>query len=256
MRYILALVALVIAAPAGAQVQSRPTDPPLVTAVNESWYRLREPLQFAGELYFPAGATIFFNGNTMVRAGHYNGVPLYVDATVEPYSIVLVPGSRGVMQPYERLREGALAGTTGSRAPSFPVRLVPMASTLAAAAVAPTATAFAPGAITAFTPAGSVPVDPLTAVIPAAVASPAAAAPPGPTSVNTLRQPENNDGIWIGYDQRRWVSAGPAALHSDRWFTRVGEYAGFPVYKRTGVTEDVIWVPTREGFVAPYRLRS
>lgn len=76
---------------AAAQVQSRPTDPPLVTAVNESWYRLGEPIQFAGELYYPAGPVIFFNGNTMIRTGHYNGVPLYADTTVEPFSIVLVP---------------------------------------------------------------------------------------------------------------------------------------------------------------------
>ncbi|MBI4486691.1 MAG: hypothetical protein HY655_11835, partial [Acidobacteria bacterium] len=37
---------------AAAQIQSRPTDPPLVTAVNESWYRLGEAIQFAGELYY------------------------------------------------------------------------------------------------------------------------------------------------------------------------------------------------------------
>src|SRR5688572_21157906 len=122
MRVLLLLATLTIAAPAGAQVQSRPTDPPLVTAAAESWYQLREPLQFAGELYYPAGATVFFNGNHMVRTGHYNGVPLYADTTVEPYSIVLVPISRGTLQPYERRRNGDLAGTTGSRAPSFPVQ--------------------------------------------------------------------------------------------------------------------------------------
>src|SRR5437773_5614354 len=68
-----------------AQTQSRPTDPPLVTAVNESWYQLREAIPFAGELYYPAGAAVFFNGNTMVRTGHFNGVPLYADSTVEPF---------------------------------------------------------------------------------------------------------------------------------------------------------------------------
>jgi hypothetical protein len=92
-----------------------------VTANNESWYINREPLQFAGDLYYPAGAGVFFDGNTMVRSGHYNGVPLYTDTTLEPYSVVYVPLERGVMQPYERLRQGSLAGTTASRAPSFPV---------------------------------------------------------------------------------------------------------------------------------------
>jgi len=49
------LLLLVLATPAAAQVQSRPTDPPLVTAENESWYRLGEPVQFAGDLYYRAG---------------------------------------------------------------------------------------------------------------------------------------------------------------------------------------------------------
>ena len=121
MRGLFIAFALFVAAPASAQVHSRPTDPPIVTAENESWYRLAEPLQFAGDLYYPAGARVFFNGNTMVRTGHYNGVPFYADTTIEPYSIVYVPIPRGLMQPYERLRRGDLAGTTGSRAPSFPV---------------------------------------------------------------------------------------------------------------------------------------
>src|SRR3990170_2221744 len=141
MRTLVLFVAVVvaIAAPAAAQIQSRPTDPPLVTALNESWYQLREPLQFAGELYYPAGAAVFFNGNTMVRTGHYNGVPLYADTTLEPFSRVFVPVSRGLMQPYERQRQGALAGSTGGRLPM--------------AAVAPTAPPLTIGAISVYTPA-------------------------------------------------------------------------------------------------------
>jgi len=38
-----------------------------VTADSESWYVNREPIEFAGDLYYPAGAAVFFNGNT--RAG-------------------------------------------------------------------------------------------------------------------------------------------------------------------------------------------
>ena len=55
MRWILIFVGVLIAAPVAAQIQSRPTDPPLVTAANESWYQLGEPIQFAGELYYRAG---------------------------------------------------------------------------------------------------------------------------------------------------------------------------------------------------------
>src|SRR5687767_7924618 len=135
MRSFVVALLLAAAAPAFGQVVSRPTDPPIVTAENDSWYRLREPVQFAGELYFPAGAAVFFNGNTMVRTGHYNGVPLYADTTIEPYSIIYVPISRGLMQPYEKLRRGDLAGTSGSRTPSFPVRLQPDGATVAVRAV-------------------------------------------------------------------------------------------------------------------------
>src|SRR5438067_723364 len=91
MRRVLALLLLTLlpaAVPASAQIQYRPTDVPIVTAENESWYVNGEPIQFAGDLYYPAGATVFFNGNSMVRSGHFNGVPLYTDTTLEPFSIV------------------------------------------------------------------------------------------------------------------------------------------------------------------------
>src|SRR5687767_10835126 len=97
---------LLLAAPASAQVVWRPTDPPLVTAANELWYLRGEPLHLAGEVFYPAGPAVFFDGNIMARSGHYNGIPLYVDTTLEPFSVVLVPVRRGLMQPYERRRQG------------------------------------------------------------------------------------------------------------------------------------------------------
>jgi hypothetical protein len=122
----LLLFTLFAAPPSFPQVQSRPTDAPLVTADNESWYVNREPIQFAGDLYYLAGAAVFFNANTMVHSGHYNGVPLYADTTLEPYSIVYVPFERGLMQPYERPRQGTVA----SRTPSFPVRVTTSTTSL------------------------------------------------------------------------------------------------------------------------------
>ena len=110
-RLLIAGLLALAAAPAAAQVLTRPTDAPQVSAAGEAWYQLREPIQYAGELYYPAGAAVFFNGNSMVRTGHYNGVPLYADATRDPYSVVYVPIGRGQLQPYERLRRGDLAGT-------------------------------------------------------------------------------------------------------------------------------------------------
>jgi hypothetical protein len=263
MRPILVALLLLGALPAAAQVQSRPTDPPLVTAENESWYQFREPIQFAGDLYYPAGPVVFFNGNTMVRTGHYNGVLLYADTTVEPFSIVLVPVRRGLMQPYERLRRGDLAGTTGSRAPSFPVSLAPTTPLTAVAAIAPTALPLPLGAIGVYTPESR-------AVSPAiAVAQPPrsnagvtetsirtlAASPSPAAAMASIRRPENNDGIWIRFANKKWASAGPAVPLSSGEFRRIGEYAGGPVYRRNA-SDDVIYVPTIDALVAPFRLKE
>jgi hypothetical protein len=255
MRLLLVALALVAAVPAAAQVQSRPTDPPLVTASNESWYQLREPLQFAGELYYPAGATVFFNGNTMVRVGHYNGVPLYADATVEPFSVVLVPVTRGMMQPYERPRRGDLAGTTGSSAPSFPVAVVPQATAPRAAAVSPTAPPVSGGAISVFTPERPAPAPARETVGTTGIVATPRVQPSEP--LVTLRRPDSNDGIWIPFGGERWVARGAAVPLNASTFVRVGEYRGFPVYARRELEEDVIYLPaTRAGLVAPYRLKD
>ena len=255
----LVLVLVVLGGSASAQVLSRPTDPPLVTAVNESWYLLREPIQFAGELYYPAGAERFFNGNTMVRTGHYNGVPLYSDTTVEPFSILLVPVTRGLMQPYERLRNGALAGTSGSRSPSFPVELTPNVGVLPVAPTAPTVLPLPPGAISVFTPEPSIPAVPV-AIVPPQQQNPLAStgvplAPVNLRGVISLRTPENNDGIWISFGGKRWVFAG-SAMPLLGGFVQIGDHAGFPVYGRPGGDTEMIYVATGTGLIAPYRLKE
>lgn len=42
-----------------AQVTSRPTEPPIVTAESDQWYRLGEPIVSSGEFYYPAGPVAF-----------------------------------------------------------------------------------------------------------------------------------------------------------------------------------------------------
>ena len=79
--------------------------------------------------------------------------------------------------------------------------------------------------------------------------------PPPPSSVTTLRRPETNDGVWIGFGQQKWISAGRPIPFASSEFVRVGQYADFPVFRRTGENEEVIYVPTRQGLVAPYRLK-
>jgi hypothetical protein len=248
-----AVLLLFIAAPAAAQVQTRATDPPSVTAVNESWFRLGEPLQLGGELYFRAGATVFFDGNRMARIGHYNGIPLYADTTVEPYSVVLVPVTRGLLQPYERPRRGELAGTTGSGAPAFPVYPVPASVTPTAAATPPTGLPAPIGAVSAFTQ------DPAAVAVPARVDTAAPGTPAPETgdarAVASLLRPESNDGVWIQFEDRRWVSAGAAVPLAEVDFVRVGDYKGFPVFRRRFSSDEAIYLPTRAGLAAPYRPR-
>jgi hypothetical protein len=75
-----------------------------------------------------------------------------------------------------------------------------------------------------------------------------------PSSITTLRRPENSDGVWITFAEQKWISAGKAVPFEASEFERVGENGIVPVFKRTRVNEEVIYLPTREGLVAPYRL--
>ena len=259
MRCLLTALMVLSAASAAAQIQNRPTDPPVVTAERESWYQLGEPLQFAGDVYYRAGAQLFFNGNSMVRSGHYNGVPLYTDTMLEPYSIVFVPIGGGRMQPYERLRQGALASTSGSRTPSFPVRVAPGGALIPNAPIAPTALPQPIGAISAFTfdtfASRPAPVAaPVELTAPAPLAAPAAAAGNIPRVRTAPLQPKG-DGIWLLYRGQRWLSAGPVVPLEDSAFDVTGDYAGFPVYTRRGGPPDTIYVPSTPNQLAPYRLK-
>jgi hypothetical protein len=266
MRYLVAVIALLLAASgAAAQVQSRPTDPPRATAADQPWYVSRDAIAFAGDLYFPAGAAVFFNRDSMVPTGSIAGVPVYSDTTIEPYSIVYVPIGRGLLQPYERRRGGSLAGTTGSRTPSFPVQLVPSGpATLAAAAMPPTFAGVFPAYCEpsgarrmrpASRHAGTRPrlragVNESTPVAAGAIAPDTEA-----TAVATLRAPQGNDGIWLQFAGERWIHSGAAVPYTRDAFLQVGDYAGFPVFARAGLQEDVIYLPSRPGLVVPYRLK-
>jgi len=264
MRSIIVTCLLALAAPpAAAQMFSRPTDAPQVSAAGQSWYQLREPIQYSGEVYYPAGAAVFFNGNVMVRSGHFNGVPLYVDATRDPYSVVYVPIGGGQLQPYERRRSGDLAGTTGTTLPSFPIDLRPDGPVFPMAAGAPTNIPLSVGAIPSFTPEITPPIVFVPAVATAPVcsceqtaplATPAAAIAPLPTdrvAAISVRRPDNNDGVWIRFDGATWVSGGVAEPRTAA-FTPVGEHRGFPVFRKAG-EGNAIYLESRDGVLAPYR---
>jgi hypothetical protein len=237
----LAVIAVaVFLAPAEAQVTMRPAPPPERTATAEPWYTTREPIFVQGSYYERAGASVHFDGDTMVRVARIDGVPIYADVTLEPYSLVFVPIGGGLVQPYEKRRAGDLAGTTGSRAPSFPVSLdtearPPREAMRTTGALESEATSRdpAPGAERAV---GT------TAVTRAATGR-----------VWTALPPVGTRGIWIPFDGRVWTSAGWAEPFDASRFAVSGSYAGFPVYRVAG-QDDVVFVPVVEGgLLTPYR---
>jgi hypothetical protein len=231
---------LVGAAEVSGQAVSTRSTYPAANAADRDWLRSGDPIHFAGDSYFPGGAPVHFDPELMLHTGSYDGVPLFVDTSVEPYSQVLVPIGRNLLQPYERLREGALAGTTGSRTPSYPVEVRPD-------------TAFLPqGAFPRQAAPRDAPSPRQPQAEPPAVEAPRAEAG---GEVFTARSPQGNRGIWIRYEGRRWELAGEA-VELDASFKRVGDYKGFPVFERPGGGggERLIYVRSRDEVVAPYKV--
>ncbi len=267
MRVATVVLTLVLACPlvGTAQVYYSDTPPPAVTAASASWQLNGQPLFHSGNLYYPAGATVFFNGRVMTRTGSYEGVPLYSDVTLEPFSIVFVPVGGGRMRPYERRRDGELTGTVGSRTPSFPIgrdvelsagsdmewpqgyipgtasRRVESDYVLVPRAML--GDRRTPRADQPFVAAGAVMISPLgqnTRHAPALA----------------LPQRSAVEGMWIDFGDGRWFSAGRAVDHDATRFERVGDYRGFPVFRERGGSAGRIYVTvTPDGPLAPYDRR-
>ena len=253
------LAAVLVALPATAfpQVTWQPSTPPLVTAENEPWFRAGQPIIWAGDYYYQAGTPRFFSPNEMVRSGSFRGIPLYTDATLDPYSVVYVPVAGGLMQPYQRRRDGALAGTTGSITPAFPpAPATEMPQALEAAGVAEMEglrqAPAPPGYARAYdvAPPGPIPDSGAAAVATSGTTAPIKVEGP----VATAEQPQGINGIWITYDGRRWFAAGEALSLEDAHFTEIGAYHGFPVYRRDGDTSRV-YIPAADGLVSPFSIK-
>lgn len=253
------LTAALVFAPAAVYAQAtwQPSPAPLVTAENEAWFRAGDPIIWSGAYYYPAGTLRFFSPNEMVRSGSFRGVPLYTDATLDPYGIVYVPIAGGMMQPYQRRRDGDLAGTTGSTTPAFPPAIATDVSrTVTTAGVAqmegmreaPAAPAYAPAydaAAGAQQAAGESLVATTGRTVPLAAAGP----------VVTAEQPQGINGIWVTYDGRRWFAGGDTLALSEAHFTKIGTYHGFAVYRRDGEPSR-IYIPAADGLVAPFSLKQ
>ena len=255
-----------------AQVYRYETPSPAVNATRSAWQLAGEPLFHAGSYYYPAGATVFFDGKVMVRTGTYEGVPLYEDSTLEPYSIVYVPIGGAVMRPYERRREGQLAGTVGSRTPSFPIQRDVELSVLsgglglqtpAVDGLARYVTAERDGTQMVQIPLSvwEQMLDELRGLQSGAAAAPAPAAPAAapadqPTGIESVPRPDSNAGIWIDFNGERWYTAGIAATYDAGRFEPAGSYRGFPVYRERGSTGSRIYVTiVQDGPIAPFERR-
>ena len=252
---------------ARAQVVIQPTASPTVTAENEPWYLNGEPVTHAGSLYYPAGPRVYFNANEMVRSGFHMGIPLYTRTTIEPYSVVYLPVGPGVMQPYERPRIGSLAETSGSLPsalrpmPNLPVSTDPFGGpTLQAAGSASQTTTVIPVYI------------PLPAVLATTGSSPdrsVAADRPAVGRVPPVRRPmhtriggtpQGSNSIFIEFEGERWYKAGAAEPIDPSAMSRIGTYAGVPVWTAPGRDPGIIYVPVTQlggSLVVPYsRKRS
>jgi hypothetical protein len=224
-----------------------PTPPPAVTAAGAVWQINGEPIFYEGAFYYPAGPSVFFDGNAMARTGVYRGVPLYQDRTLVPYSIVFVPIGGTVMRPYERRREGELAGTTGSRTPSFPVQ--PSSGPVSGLGVV----GFQSPPINVEPPhvpeatSGSVPgADALSALVRSANV-PRATVP---------RAGAGRAEIWFDFDGARWYKTGAAVDFDPNRFVPVGNHEGLIVYRSKADPSTLYLTIVPDGPLVPFGCRS
>jgi hypothetical protein len=79
--------------------------------------------------------------------------------------------------------------------------------------------------------------------------------PLGPLA--SARKPEGLNGIYVEYQDRRWMLSGSAVELDSAPFTRIGDYRGFPVYRK-GDDEQTIYVTVAHSareLLAPYSAR-
>jgi hypothetical protein len=240
-----------------AQAYFQPTPPPQVTAASADWQIRGEPVFYAGNFYWPTGPSVFFDGSVMVRSGAYRGVPLYADTSIAPYSIVYVPTGGNVLRPYERRRAGELAGSVGSRTPSFPTERdvdVSVAGVRTGVTTSPLGAGEpfmlperdrAPRAVgTSGTSAPTIAREAMSSERPPARA----------TGIQSIPGPRSNNGVWLQFNGARWYSAGGAVPYSTDRFIPIGEHRGFPVYRdATGKTDRIYVASVKDGPLAPYK---
>lgn len=249
-----ALVALLAPQTSDAQVYLMPeSGPPSVTAAREPWQLSGDSIFYKGDFYYPTGPTEFFDGRIMARTGTHDGIPLYENATILPNDIVYVPIGGGLMRPYERRREGWLAGTTGSRSPSFPVE--PGATDIGDIE----STWVAREQYIARMAAGRAQwewQEPVVRVEPPALATApgrrVTAAPSG--VIRAIPQRETtNTGAYFSFDGARYFASGRALPQDVERFTRIGGINNTAVFREIKGDPNTIYIESIPGgLLAPY----
>ena len=246
-----------------AQVYQFRTAPPEVTAAAADWQVNSEPVMVGGLVYYPTRGFRFFDGQVMAQIGIFERVPVYADTTLEPFSVLYVPVSRDRMREYERRRVRELAGTTGSRVPSFPVESASVQALRdrpvgSVGSIEPSLrmTALGMGATPQPAPelsaAGTAGTFEPRAASPAASPSRQGRAPSRPT-LESAQRPSGANGVWLEFNGARWYADGAATSFSPDRFEPVGLYRGFPVYRDKVTATNEIWVQVvADGPLAPY----
>jgi hypothetical protein len=243
-------VAALVPTSGTAQVYQFATPPPQVTAAGADWQVQREPIFYAGSVYYPTGPNVFFDQRIMARTGTYKGVPLYADTTLDPYGIVYVPIGGNLLRPYERRREGALAGTIGNRMPSFPIQRDGELSVSNGSSPEP-----------ALPPSSAVQPAPILEAEPTVlleterpIKTDGSFGGSRTKAVETVPRPKTNRGIWITYEGEQWYPAGATIPYDPDRFVAVGDYHGFRVYREKAHDVGAIFVPSvKGGLLTPYR---
>ena len=252
-RSLIVAAAVLVSSSALAQVDLKPTPAPTITAENAPWYQAKEPIPFGGTTYYPAGPQEFFNANEMVRSGYYRGVPIYTRTTEAPNSKVYVPLAGKLMQPYERRREGELAGTVGGSTPSFPVQRSADPVSEATAGGPPQAAGPPTGVSTEPVIADVPPPPPVRPTAPARPTAPVPAQKRG--QIATAQKPAGLNAVFIEYGGRKWFSSGGTVEYAPSRFRMIGKYHDLPVYADRMDKTGTIYIPVEkspDALLAPY----
>jgi hypothetical protein len=215
---------------------------PEVTAAAAAWQVNGEAIVVQGLAYSPTRQFRMFDGNVMTQIGIYERVPIYADATVEPFTVVYVPVGGTTMRAYEH-SPGQLAATI--RMPAVTPSVVPTVVVVPQPTAVGTAGTTVPAAVG--TGGSYVTTRPSRSIT---TTSSRRRAP----LVLTALQPSGRNGIWLEFAGSRYYNDGAAAVFSEDRFTKIGEYRGFPVYRAVDdVKKDRIWVTlAHDGPVAPF----